>query len=706
MKKLNLHEQLMLGVCYYPEQWPEELWEDDMIRMKETGISLIRVGEFAWSLFEPSEGQYNFNEFDYMLRLAEKHGLKVIIGTPTATPPSWLTEKYPEVLNATIGGDLLQHGLRRHTNYTSTTYHRLSAAITEQLVMHYKDHPAVVGWQLDNEFNCEINEFYSESDHQAFRAWVQQRYGTLEKLNEAWGTAFWSQTYSSWSQVYLPRLVPGGRQPNPHLALDEKRFISDSVINFAKIQADIIAEHAPHHFITTNGLFGHLDSHRLTSELLDFFSYDSYPQFSTIFYDREEQRPLADRSWSQTLSTVRSISPQFCIMEQQAGPGGWVNKMDMPSPRPGQMRLWSYQSIAHGANLVVFFRWRTATFGQEIYWHGLNDYSNLPNRRLAEAAKLGQEITQISDALCSTTYQAEVAILRDYDNEWDGEYDVWHGPFGWKSGKEWYKTLTRSHIPSDIVYINEQTTLAQLQRYKLLVYPHPAIMSKSTAQLLEAYTVSGGHIVFGCRSGYKDHRGHCYMLPFPGVLSTLTGITLEEYTVIKGTREAPTATARIAASESAQLHEQHEHYEEVTLQTTDFNEIIAPYSSMVEVIATYDQDYYQGKPALTRNAFGRGSVWYYGSVFTEQAAGFILQQIQQRDPAAIHSPASWLELPEEVELAVRSNDKRHYYFVLNYHDSAVTITTSEPVRDLLSNSIIAGQHELAAYDVLILSRLE
>lgn len=682
MKKFNLNEQLMLGVCYYPEQWPEEMWEDDMIRMRETGISLIRVGEFAWSIFEPSEGNYQFKDFDYMLRLAHKHGLKVIIGTPTATPPAWLTEKYPEVLNATIEGHSLHHGLRRHTNYTSTTYHRLSAAITEQLVMHYKDNPAVVGWQLDNEFNCEISEFYSEADHKAFRRWVQQRYGTLEKLNDAWGTTFWSQTYSSWEQIYLPRLVPGGRQPNPHLALDEKRFISDSVIAFAKIQADIIAEHAPHHFITTNGLFGHLDSHRLTKELLDFFSYDSYPQFSTIFSDPAEERPLADRSWSQTLSTVRSISRQFCIMEQQAGAGGWVNKMDMPSPRPGQMRLWSYQSIAHGANLVVYFRWRTATFGQEIYWHGLNDYSNLPNRRLAEAAKVGEEIQQISEALCSTTYQAEVAILRDYHNEWDGEYDISHGPFGWKSGKEWYKALTRSHIPSDIVYINEETTLAELQRYKLLVYPHPAIMSKSTAQLLEAYVVSGGHIVFGCRSGYKDQRGHCYMLPFPGMLSTLTGVTLEEYTVIKGTRAATTATT---------IDQQ------TTLQTVSFNEIIAPFSSTVDVIATYDQEYYEGKPALTRNRFGKGSAWYYGSVFTEQVAQFILQQFEE-----ISSPAPWLELPEEVELAVRGNEAQQYYFILNYSDIPATINVLEPARDLLTSAKLHGQHQLAAYDVLIL----
>lgn len=685
MKKLNLSNQLMLGVCYYPEQWPEEMWEDDMIRMKHMGINLIRVGEFAWSIFEPTEGNFYFKDFDYMLRLAHKHGLKVIIGTPTATPPAWLTEKYPEVLNATVEGHLLNHGLRRHTNYTSTTYHRLCAAITEALVLNYKDNPAVVGWQLDNEFNCEIGEFYSESDHEAFRAWVQQRYGTLEKLNDAWGTVFWSQTYSSWSQVYLPRLVPGGKQPNPHLALDEKRFISDSVIAFAKIQADIIAEHAPHHFITTNGLFGHLDSHKLTKELLDFFSYDSYPQFSTIFYDANEARPLEDRSWSLTLSTVRSISPQFCIMEQQAGPGGWVNKMDMPSPRPGQLRLWSYQSIAHGANLVVYFRWRTATFGQEIYWHGLNDYGNTPNRRLAEAEKVAKEMAHISDLIASTTVQADVAIVRDYTNEWDGEYDVWHGPFGWKSGKEWFKALTRTHIPSDVLYINEETTLAELQRYKLLVYPHPAIMTKATAHLLEAYVVSGGHIVFGCRSGYKDQRGHCYMLPFPGVLSTLAGITLEEYTVVKGTREAVSIVCTDDQSTS--------------FATSYFNEIIEPYASTVDVIAVYNEDYYKGKPALTRNAFGKGTAWYYGSVFSEEIARYLLQQLD-----VVSTPAPWLELPEQVELSIRGNELAQYCFILNYSQQPAAITLHEPAYELLSGKTIDGQLELAGYDVLILRK--
>jgi len=370
-------------------------------------------------------------------------------------------------------------------------------------------------------------------------------------------------------------------------------------------------------------------------------------------------------------------------MEQQAGPGGWVNKMDMPSPRPGQLRLWSYQSIAHGANLVVYFRWRTAAFGQEIYWHGLNDYGNTPNRRVTEAAKVGKELELLSSQLAATTYQAEVAIIRDYNNEWDGEYDVWHGPFGWKSSKEWFKALTRKHIPSDVLYINEETTLAELQRYRLVVYPHPAIMTKATAQLLEDYVVNGGHIVFGCRSGYKDQRGHCYMLPFPGVLSSLTGITLEEYTVLKGTRPATTITGSDQSS----------------LQTAHFNEIIKPNASEVEVLAVYDQDYYKGKPALTRNRFGKGTATYYGSVFTEEAANYILQQLD-----VVSTPAAWLELPEQVELALRGDEQQRYYFLLNYSEEPAIIKLHKPAVDIITNKTLEAQLELKGYGVLILRK--
>jgi beta-galactosidase len=278
-------DTVQLGVCYYPEHWPAELWDDDFRRMREMGLSVIRIAEFAWSIFEPEEDEFSFDLFDRALATAHRHGLQVIIGTPTATPPAWLTHKYPEVLNVTQAGVQYRHGQRRHYNYNAPIYRELSARIVRRMAERYGNHPAVVGWQIDNELNCEVNVFYSEADRAAFREWLKRRYGTLDALNRAWGAVFWNQTYTDWDQVSLTGPTPSD-SPNPHQALDEKRFFSDSAIAFARMQADILRELAPGHWITTNGLFGHLDSHRLTEETLDFFSYDSYPNFSTIYPDQ------------------------------------------------------------------------------------------------------------------------------------------------------------------------------------------------------------------------------------------------------------------------------------------------------------------------------------------------------------------------------------------------------------------------------------
>lgn len=681
MNKSIQLQSLQLGVCYYPEQWSDSLWEDDFRRMKAMNMSYIRIGEFAWSIFEPQEGVYQFELFDRVLDLAQQYELKVIMGTPTATPPAWLTHKYPEVLNSTLEGVTYQHGMRRHYNYSSPKYRELCATITRQMANHYKDHPAIVGWQIDNELNCEVSVFYAEADHTAFREWLQQRYGTLEALNQAWGTVFWSQTYSDWEQVYLPRLTVSD-SPNPHQVLDEKRFISANTIDFARIQADILREVAPQHWITTNGLFGHLDSHTLTEEMLDFFSYDSYPQFSTVSGSNEE-KPLLDRKWSLNLSAVRDISNNFCVMEQQAGPGGWANRIEMASPRPGQLRLWTYQSVLHGADLIMYFRWRTATFGTEMYWHGLNDYHNQPNRRIQEATQVGEEFVAIGEKIAGTQYHAEVAILKDYENEWDGEFDVWHGPLTARSMNAWFKQLQYNHIPANIVYVRDQD-LAALQKYKLLIYPHAAILSEQTAALLTQYVEAGGTLIFGARTGYKDPSGHCRMQPMPGPVASLCGISVADFTLIKGTITAPS------------LHWKHN---DTTVEAAaeGFNDILQVNDPDVEVLATYNSSYYQGEPALTKRSYNKGTVLYYGAAFNEHVVDTLLQLLDISSPLA-----HWLEVPEQVEVGIRQSGETDYVFLLNYSEQPVEITTKEQRTDLLKGHTVHGVTTLPAYDVMIL----
>lgn len=682
MSKSIRMDELGLGVCYYPEHWPESLWEDDFRRMREMNIKVIRMAEFAWAIFEPEEGRFDFSFFHRVMDLAHRYGLKVILGTPTATPPAWLTHKYPEVLNANLEGVLYRHGMRRHYNYSSPKYRELSERIVRNMVEAYKDHPAVIGWQIDNELNCETNVFYAEADHAAFREWLKNRYGSLDNLNQAWGTVFWSQTYTDWEQVHLTRPTVS-HSPNPHLALDEKRFISANTISFAKLQADIIRQLAPHHWVTTNGTFGHLDSHELTDELLDFFSYDSYPQFSTIF-PGEDENPLKDRAWSMNLSNVRSISPNFCVMEQQSGPGGWVNRIGMASPRPGQIRLWSYQSVLHGSDLLVYFRWRTATVGTEIYWHGINDYHNQPNRRLQEVAQVGEEFAKIGTAIAGTSYRADVAILQDYDNIWDGELDQWHGPLQRQSMRSWYKQLQYRHIPADLVTLRPATALEDLTRYKVIVYPHPAIMTDETAERLTEYVKQGGKLFFGARTGYKNPSGHCYMRPFPGPVAELCGITVEDFTLIKGT--VPPSELRWLCSGLAS-----------EAKAAGFNEILHIENPEVEIVAEYASEYYAGKPALTRRAVGKGEVWYYGAAYSEPVVDALMDELGLQSPAA-----DLLDAPAEVELGIRFSGAADYLFLLNYSDKPAVIRLKKAVKDLLSGALLEEEVEMPQYGVLIL----
>ena len=374
MSELLNGQRIVLGTCYYPEHWPENLWKEDLRRMLDTGIEVIRIAEFAWSKVELTEGNFNFDFFDRFLDLAEEVGMKVIFCTPTATPPAWLTQKYPEVLNADIKGNLYRHGMRRHYNYNSPVYRELCVRITEKFASHYGQRKCIIGWQIDNELNCEKDLFYSESDTKAFRVFLQEKYGDLEELNRAWGTVFWNQTYTDWEEVYVPRYTYSD-SVNPHQTLDYVRFISASARSFAKIQSDIIRIYAkPGDFITTNGLFGHLDNHKMAEESLDFMTYDSYPDFGYCL-DMYDGSPAAlrDRKWGKNLSEVRAVSPVFGIMEQQSGACGWNTRMEAPNPRPGQITLWTMQSVAHGADYVSYFRWRTCTMGTEIYWHGILD---------------------------------------------------------------------------------------------------------------------------------------------------------------------------------------------------------------------------------------------------------------------------------------------------------------------------------------------
>lgn len=674
-------ERMVLGTCYYPEHWPQKLWREDLERMLEAGIEVIRIAEFAWNKTEPTEGVFTYDFFDGFLDLCEEVGMKVIFCTPTATPPAWLTTKYPEVLNCDIDGHPYTHGGRRHYNYNAPIYRELSARITEKVGEHYAKRPCIIGWQLDNEFNCEIEEFYSEADTVAFRTFLQKKYGTLDALNDAWGTAFWNQTYTDWNEVRVP-----GRSAyqsmNPHRLMDYTRFISDSVLNFAKMQSDILRKYLkPGDFITTNGLFPNMDNHRLTKESLDFFTYDSYPNFAYLLTaDLSDPTDLRDRKWSRNLTEMRSASPAFGIMEQQSGANGWSSRMEAPTPRPGQMTLWTMQDIAHGADFVSYFRWRTCIIGTEIYWHGILDYSGRENRRIRELREI-RDLMKKLDPVAGSRYKAEVAVIKDYDNIWDAQVDAWHRRIDAASQKAIFEVAQRTHTPLDFVYL-DHTDIDALCQYKALFYPHATILTPERVEMLTEYVRRGGKLVFGCRTGYKDTFGRCVMDKLPGLAAELTGADVLEYSFIGNNVEEVKVRWEDAAEMKASVF---------------YDELEAVGDARLEAgFVSEDLQHITGSGAVVSRKVGEGTVYYYGSAFNAGSAKVFMEKMGVLSPwKAI------ISLPECCELAVREKDGRQFAFILNYSGEEVSVRFAEPVRNMLTGEMLSADCTMSGFDTLI-----
>ena len=677
MPKQYAFPTMTVGTCYYPEHWDESLWLDDLHRMLDAGITVIRMADFAWSQFERTEGVFTFDLFDRFLALCVDTGMKVIFTTPTAGPPAWLTEKYPEVLNARKDGVLYRHGARRHYNYNSPVYREKTAIIVDQLASHFGQHPAIIGWQVDNELNCETAEFYSEADSVAFRVFLQKKYGTLDALNDAWGTNFWSETYTDWEQVFVPRIVvPNGI--NPHLHLDYLRFVSESTISYCALQSEILRRYLkPEIFITTNGMFGHVDNHRMTDECLDLYTYDSYPNFAFAF-GKDHLDSFNDRWWSKTLADVRSVCPHFGIMEQQSGPGSWYSWGAAPSPRPGQMTLWAMQSVAHGADFVSFFRWRTAVYGTEIYWHGILNYDNRDNRRLDELRGFAGMMQKLAP-VCGADVKSEIAVVKDYDNVFDAEIDNWHRTCASPSEGGIFEATQVNHASCDSLYLREGTTLADLTKYKALFMPHAMMMTEANAALLAAYVAQGGTLVIGCRSAYKDEQGHCVMMPQPGLLQPLTASDVTDFT-FQSPAEAETGAVWADGT---------------PLDTPIFNEVLTPLDG-AKVLARYDGNFYKGEAALIEHAYGAGRVLHLGSTFNRSNTRQIMAYLGLTEPMA-----DVIDAPETIELVLREKDGQRWIFALNYQPEPAVITLKKPLNNMLEGGEDSGACTIPAFGVKV-----
>ena len=489
----------MLGVCYYPEHWPEEWWPDDAKKMREVGITYVRIAEFAWSRIEPEAGRFEWGWLDRAIDNLHRHGLRVVMCTPTATPPKWLIELYPDILPVDEQGRVRGFGSRRHYTFSSPDWLRESKRICEIVAQRYGAHPGVAGWQTDNEYGChETVMSYGKDDLAAFQTWLRLRYQSPQQLNEAWGNVFWSMELSDFAQVTLPNLTV--TQANPAAALDFRRFSSQQVTKYDAMQTEIIRKHAPGRWVTHNfmGFFNEFD-HFPLGDHLDFASWDSYP---LGFVERSGLDEAERTRWSETShpdiapfhhDLYRGIAGiKFWVMEQQPGPVNWAPWN--PVPKPGMVRLWSWEALAHGAEVVSYFRWRQVPFAQEQMHAGLNR----PDRTLSvggqEASQVGKELAKLG-ALAENT-KAQVALVYSYEADWMTRLERQGKDFVYSDvAFRYYTALRRLGLNVDIVRPG-----ASLADYSCVVVPClPYILPEAMA----AFKGTKAKIVFGPRSGAK-----------------------------------------------------------------------------------------------------------------------------------------------------------------------------------------------------------
>jgi beta-galactosidase len=493
-----------LGVCYYPEQWPERLWASDARRMAEAGITYVRIGEFAWGKIEPEPGKIRLDWLTRAMDALHQRGLKVVVGTPTAAPPRWLVAKMPGMLPVDAEGRVRKFGSRRHYCFSHKGYRTECARIATLVASAVKRHPGLAAWQIDNEYGCHDTTLsYSQAALFGFREWLRTRYGAIEALNSAWGNVFWSMEYRDFDEIELPNLTPA--EASPTHWLDFRRYSSDQVVAFNKVQADILRSITPNVPIATNYMAGMtaFDHFRLGANL-DFASWDSYPvgQISSRGGSPERKARYA-RQGDPDLQAFhhdlyRTVGKgRFWVMEQQPGPVNWG--VANPDPLPGMVRLWTWEALAHGAEAVCYFRWRQAPFAQEQMHSGLVRPDDKPAPGLAEARQVASELSALD---LEAPGKADCAIVYDYESAWAWQIEPQAEGFShFQAAAMQYRQLRKLGLDVDII----SAETADLAGYKLVFVP--ALFAWTDA-LTEALSRANGLVVIGPRSGSKTKDFH------------------------------------------------------------------------------------------------------------------------------------------------------------------------------------------------------
>ncbi len=621
---------MVIGVDYYPEHWAKELWVPDADLMQKTGVKLVRMAEFAWSRLEPREGVYDFSWLDEITAVFKERGIHVILGTPTNAPPRWLVEKYPDAVPAGRDGKINPIGIRGHRCYNHPDFLRHAKEIIERMTKRYAQNEAVVAWQIDNEL--EANFCFCKKCTEKYRAWLKKKYGDLDTINRLYGNEVWSGEYSTWEQIDPPLGNYPAAWLNPAYMLDFNRFASDDMIEYVKMQTEIIRRNCPGAKITTNVWFcENMPDFYRTFAGLDFVSYDNYPPTKLP----EDEKEFYSHAFH--LDLMRGVKRQnFCVMEElSGGPGCWAPMVR--TPYPGMLSGYSLQAFAHGADAVVHFRWRTAVSGAEMYWHGLIDHSNVPGRRFAEFEKLCLAAEELK-ALVGTRIVSKVAILYSSDNEYAFKIQPQtNGMYYYEQLKLFHEALTKYGVNIDIIGEDEE-----LLGYRLVIAPQMYVTNPEVVRRLYTFVEDGGTVVFTNRSGVKDAYNNCIMEPLPAPYRKLVGCRVLEYDPVG--------------------------YDNVTIRFLDGAEyrakqwcdILKPEGEETRVLACYDSEFYKGSAAITENKYGDGTAYYIGTVGERELYIRLVGEILQK------CGIDFVEgLPDHVEVTTRSKDGFFARFIFN-----------------------------------------
>ncbi|MBZ0316881.1 MAG: beta-galactosidase [Anaerolineae bacterium] len=501
---------VLTGCAYYPEQWPKEYWPNDARMMREVGLSVVRLAEFAWDKMEPSAGVYDFDWLEEAIQILASEGLKIVLCTPTPTPPPWLTHLYPDILRVNEHGIRISPGARRQPCGNVPAFQEYAFNIVARIAERFGQHPAVIGWQIDNEFGVgQTTRCYCDHCRRRFHEWLREKYGTLDTLNAAWGTQFWGMTYRDWAHIPIPGITT--EPQNPSMLLDYRRFSSNTWERFQRRQIEILRPLSPGRWITHNFMIRHwsLDYWKLAEDL-DFVSYDNYPHGMS--------GPIET---ALNLDLMHSFKRQtFWVMEQQPGPVNW-HLYNPPVP-DGQVRLWSHQAVAHGASAIIYFRFRAGRTGQEQYHRGLLKWDNSPDQSYYESQQVSREVSPLPSF---TRPQAKVGIIYDYSDLWAIELEPYNRDFSYYTlVNEIYAGFWKHNIAVDFLPRG-----ADLTGYETVIVPAPILIHPGEVEKWQKWVEQGGRLIYTFRSYVRHASNIATACTLPVGLADLIGARVLDY---------------------------------------------------------------------------------------------------------------------------------------------------------------------------------